>query len=84
MTEHSGLAAQFLAAARWVREQGFSRVFVDNLFSATELMELREPARYLSGEVALMEDEMDAMLATAEEMREALVASTPRRASIDR
>ncbi len=38
MTEHSGLAAQFLAAARWVREQGFSRVFVDNLFSATELM----------------------------------------------
>jgi HEPN domain-containing protein len=130
MTKHSELAAQFLAAARFARERGFLRVFVDNLFSATELMakglliwlpdrslldskthrsikvrfnalrkhdnvdgrfadllnrlaQLREPARYLSGEVTLTDGEMDAMLAIAEEMRDALVKSTPRRASVD-
>ena len=128
ITEHSEVAGQFLAAARWAREQGYPRVFVDNLFSATELMakgmliwqpdrslldskthryinvrfnaerkhdnvdgrfvellnrlaRFREPARYLSGEVPLTEDEMDSMLAVAEEMREVLVATTPRRAS---
>jgi HEPN domain-containing protein len=119
-----------LAAARFASEKGFLCVFVDNLFSATELMakglliwlpdrslldskthrsikvrfnalrkhdnvdgrfvellnrltQLRERARYLSGEVALTEGEMDAMLAIAEEMCEALVKSTPRRARID-
>jgi HEPN domain-containing protein len=130
MTEHAEVAAEFLATARWAREQGFTRVYVDTLFSAAELMakglliwqpdrslldskthryikvrfnaarrmanvdghfadllnqlgRLREPARYLAGEVALTGSEMDEMLAVGEEMLEALVAETPRRASRD-
>jgi hypothetical protein len=105
IAEHSEVAGQFLETARWAREQGYWRVFVDNLFSATELMargmliwqpdrslliaktnrlikvrfnwerkhenvdgrfvdllnrlgELREPARYLSGAIALTHGEM--------------------------
>jgi HEPN domain-containing protein len=38
IAEHGKVARQFLEAAGWAREQGYSRVFVDNLFSATELM----------------------------------------------
>jgi hypothetical protein len=130
MSKHAEVAGQFLAAAAWAREQGYERVFVDNLFSATELMakglliwqpdrslldskthrlikvrfnqerkhdnvdarfvellnrmgRLRDPARYLSGDLDLAEDDMDAMLAVAEDMREVLIASTPRRASVE-
>jgi len=38
IAEHSEVASQFLQAAKWASDQRFSRVFIDNLFSATELM----------------------------------------------
>jgi HEPN domain-containing protein len=129
MSELSGVAAEFLATAHWARGRNFTRAFVDNLFSATELMakglliwqpdrslldskthrlihvrfnlarkmdnvdgrfadllnrlgRLREPARYVAGDVDLTGAEMDAMLGVAEEMRQALVAATPQRAEV--
>lgn len=38
IAEHVELARQFLAAAAWAHERGYARVFVDTLFTATELM----------------------------------------------
>ena len=38
IAEHSEVARQFLEAAAWAQEKGYARVFVDTLFSATELM----------------------------------------------
>jgi hypothetical protein len=38
IADHSEGAGQFLEAARWARQEGYVRVFVDTLFSATELM----------------------------------------------
>jgi len=38
IAEHSEVARHFLDTAEWAREQGYARVFVDTLFSATELM----------------------------------------------
>ncbi len=46
------------------------------------LWKLRERARYLAGDVELTEAEMDEILAVAEEMREVLVATSPRRAPV--
>ena len=44
------------------------------------LDELRRPARYLAREFSLSDEEMDEMLAVAEDMHVALEASRPRRA----
>ena len=55
--------------------------FVDLL---NRLGKLREPARYVARGFALSDAEMDEMLVLAEEMHEVLVATSPRRASVDR
>jgi HEPN domain-containing protein len=124
---HVDRARQFLDTAAWARQEGKVGPFVDNLFSATELMAkglliwmpdekllrakshglihdrfnyerkmdnvdprfakllndlagLRRPARYLARNFSLSDDEMDEMLAVAEEMHAALEASRPVRA----
>jgi hypothetical protein len=58
---------------------------VDGRFAdlLNRLWKLREPARYLACDFELSETEMDEMLAVAKEMHEVLVATSPRRASID-
>jgi hypothetical protein len=125
--EHAEAAREFIDAATWAREASKLAPFVDNLFSATELMAkglllwmpdkslldgrshgrihsrfnyerkmdnvdprfaallnqlaaLRRPARYLSRDFTLTNDEMDEMLAVADAMHAALEASRPRRA----
>jgi len=129
IAEHSKVAEEFLIAAASACDEGRARVFVDNLFSATELMakgmliwqpdrslldskthryikgrfnregklsnvdgrfvdllnrlaNLRERARYLAGTFALSDAEMSQMLTVATEMHDALVATSPKRASV--
>jgi HEPN domain-containing protein len=129
IAEHTQAAREFLDAAAWARREGHSRAFIDNLFSATELMakglliwmpdetlrtakshppiknrfnqerkmgnvdprfadllnqlgKLRGSARYLDDNLTISETQMDAMLATAEEMHQVLVATSPRRAPV--
>lgn len=124
---HVERARDFLDTAAWARQEGKVGPFVDNLFSATELMAkglliwmpdehllkgkshgrlhdrfnyegkmknvdprfprllnqliaLRRPARYLARDFSLPDDEMDEMLAVAEDMHAALEASRPLRA----
>jgi hypothetical protein len=125
--QHIERARQFLDTAAWARKEVKTGPFVDNLFSATELMAkglliwmpdekllrgkshgrlherfnyerkmdnvdgrfakllndlagLRRPARYLTRDLILSAEQMDEMLAVAQEMHAALAASQPVRA----
>jgi hypothetical protein len=125
--QHVERARQFIDTAVWARQEGKLGPFVDNLFSATELMAkglliwmpderllkgrthsalharfnrerkmenvdprfakllndlavLRRPARCLARDFTLSDEEMDELLAVAEEMHTALEASRPVRA----
>lgn len=125
--KHIERSREFLDTAAWARLETKVASFVDNLFSATELMAkglliwmpdekllkgknhgplhdrfnyerkmenvdarfarllndltaLRRPARYLSRDLTMSNEQMDEMLAVAEDMHAALVASQPVRA----